>query len=396
MQVTIRKGDTLWRYSQLFNVPLRLVIDSNPNVDPNNLIIGQTVMVPGYLTDHHRIKKGDTLWKMATDRRISLETLLLINPGMDPLDLQVGESIDIPIRIRKPVVTGEKQYDYEALMIDIRRLRKIYPFMRQDQIGNSVMGKALPELQIGAGDKKVHFDGAFHANEWITTAVIMRFVNDYLLALTNRETVRGLYTAPFYNEVMLSIVPMVNPDGVNLVLNDLPDEEPYRSNVLEINKGSNDFSNWKANISGVDLNKQFPARWETEAGRNPHHPAPRDYPGEKPLTEPEALAMAQLMKESDFGLMLAFHTQGEVIYWGFLGLEPPLSQDMVREFARVSGYEPIRDVDNYAGYKDWLIQEWRQPRFTVELGKGENPLPLAQFNKIYQEALGIFLAALYL
>lgn len=85
-----------------------------------------------------------------------------------------------------------------------------------------------------------------------------------------------------------------------------------------------------------------------------------------------------------------------MIYWGFEGLEPAVSRDIVNEYARVSGYQPIRYVDSYAGYKDWFIQDFRRPGFTIELGSGVNPLPFAQFEEIYQESLGIMLANLYL
>ena len=188
---------------------------------------------------------------------------------------------------------------------------------------------------------------------------------------------------------------MVNPDGVDLVLNGLPEENPWRNRVIEWNNGSSDFSGWKANIRGVDLNDQFPAEWELERARNPKVPGPRDYGGESPLSEPEAIAMADLTRTRDFARVLAFHTQGEVIYWGFENLEPPESEAMVAEFSRVSGYEPVQTIDSYAGYKDWFIQDWRRPGFTVELGTGINPLPLSQFDEIYEEALGIFLAGLY-
>ena len=90
------------------------------------------------------------------------------------------------------------------------------------------------------------------------------------------------------------------------------------------------------------------------------------------------------------------HTQGREIYWGFEGDEPYFSEKMASEYARVSGYKSIRYVDSYAGFKDWFIKEWHRPGFTVELGSGESPLPLSQFDQIYQEALGIFLASLYL
>ncbi|WP_394219650.1 M14 family metallopeptidase [Halobacillus trueperi] len=395
MDVKVRSGDSLWYYSTLFNVPLNLIIDSNPQAEPSSLQIGQTIRIPGYETSQYRIQSGDTFWKIASERRISLDAIALLNPSVNPRMLQIGQFLSLPVQVSYRVVDGNRPYDFNVLTTDLSELYELYPFVRRQTIGNSVMGKELVELQIGRGPKVVHWNGSFHANEWITTAVIMQFLNDYLLALTNKETIRGLEINPFYNEVTLSIVPMVDPDGVDLVLNG-PPEGDFGELALRINDGNTDFSGWKANIRGVDLNNQYPAKWEVDAARKPTSPAPRDFPGYQPLTEPETVAMAELAGARNFEKMLAFHTQGEVIYWGYEGLEPPRSMTIVNEFERVSGYKPIRYVDSFSGYKDWFIQDFRQPGFTVELGSGVNPLPLEQFDEIYQETMGIFLASLYM
>lgn len=106
--------------------------------------------------------------------------------------------------------------------------------------------------------------------------------------------------------------------------------------------------------------------------------------------------MVKLTNDRDFTRVNALHTQGEEIYWGFEGLEPSISAGIVQEYARVSGYKEVHYVDNFAGYKDWFIQEYQRPGFTIELGSGRNPLPIGQFDEIYEESLGIFLANLYL
>ncbi|AZV41347.1 gamma-D-glutamyl-L-diamino acid endopeptidase 1 [Peribacillus asahii] len=395
MDVFVRRGDSLWYYSQLFKIPIRLIQDSN-GTQANMLSIGQRVKIPGFTAINYRIKQGDSLWSIATNRNLPLDALYLVNPSINPNALNIGQIIKVPLRITWRLVRGEQSYSYETLRDDIRRLSSVYPFIQTSPIGNSVLGRNISEILIGKGNKRVHYNGAFHANEWITTPVIMTFINDYLLALTNMNTIRGVQMLPLYQQSTLSIVPMVNPDGVNLVLQGPPSTEPYRSNVIQWNRGSMDFSGWKANIRGVDLNDQFPAKWELEKARNPDKPGPRDYSGERPLTEPEAVAMADLTRRRDFSRVLAFHTQGQVIYWGFDNLEPPESEVMVNEFSRVSGYEPVQTIESYAGYKDWFIQDWRRPGFTVELGQGTNPLPLSQFQEIYQESLGIFLAGLYM
>ncbi|USK70844.1 M14 family metallopeptidase [Peribacillus asahii] len=395
MDVFVRRGDSLWYYSQLFKIPIRLIQDSN-GTQANMLSIGQRVKIPGFTAINYRIKQGDSLWSIATNRNLPLDALYLVNPSINPNALNIGQIIKVPLRITWRLVRGEQSYSYETLRDDIRRLSSVYPFIQTSSIGNSVLGRNISEILIGKGNKRVHYNGAFHANEWITTPVIMTFINDYLLALTNMNTIRGVQMLPLYQQSTLSIVPMVNPDGVNLVLQGPPSTEPYRSNVIQWNRGSMDFSGWKANIRGIDLNDQFPAKWELEKARNPDKPGPRDYSGERPLTEPEAVAMADLTRRRDFSRVLAFHTQGQVIYWGFDNLEPPESEVMVNEFSRVSGYEPVQTIESYAGYKDWFIQDWRRPGFTVELGQGTNPLPLSQFQEIYQESLGIFLAGLYM
>jgi g-D-glutamyl-meso-diaminopimelate peptidase len=396
MEIVVRKGDSLWQYSQMFHINFQLITDSNRNIDPNNLSVGQKVQIPGFVDQAYQLLPGDTLWSIAQRRNLPLEAISLINPNLDAKNLKEGQTIKVPTRITGRVVNTSQKYDYSKLMDDINHLQGVYPFLQVPSIGKTVLGKSMPEILIGNGEKRVHYNGSFHANEWITTLIIMTFLNDYLLALTNYNPIRGLTMSHLYQQCTLSIVPMVNPDGVDLVLHGPPANETWRKRVIGFNKGCTDFTDWKANIRGVDLNDQFPAKWELEQARNLKQPGPRDYVGEKPLSEPEAMAMAELTRKRDFARVLAFHTQGEVIYWGFEDLEPPESEVIVKEFGRVSGYEPVKTIESYAGYKDWFIHDWQRQGFTIELGRGINPLPLSQFDEIYQKTLGIFLAGLYM
>ncbi len=151
------------------------------------------------------------------------------------------------------------------------------------------------------------------------------------------------------------------------------------------------------NSTGVDLNLQFPAEWqrarEIKFAQGFTGPAPRDFVGYDPLTEPEALALYDLTLENDFRLILSYHTQGEIIFWRYLNYEPEEAQKIAEEFARVSGYELINneDTNSYAGYRDWFISTYKRPGFTVETGKGQNPLPISQVNQIYQDNVKILL-----
>lgn len=120
-------------------------------------------------------------------------------------------------------------------------------------------------------------------------------------------------------------------------------------------------------------------------------PAPRDFVGYGPLTEPESLAVYNFTLQHNFRLILAYHSQCEVIYWQFQNYNPPYSFEIGTQFANVSGYslESTPYNSSFAGYKDWFIQNYNRPGYTIEVGLGTSPLPLSQFDKIYSDNLGI-------
>ena len=56
MDVYVRPGDSLWYYSQLFKIPLQLIIDSNRNINPQILSVGQRIQIPGFVTANYKIQ----------------------------------------------------------------------------------------------------------------------------------------------------------------------------------------------------------------------------------------------------------------------------------------------------------------------------------------------------
>lgn len=316
-----------------------------------------------------------------------------------------------------PIVPTDVPYTSSLTEDVIRKLAEEYPFVERLSIGKSVMGREIWMLKIGTGERQVFYNASFHANEWITTPMLLKFAEEYIRAVAqdgviqpgsvqNGSTSQNLKPWPpateLYRRTTLYLVPLVNPDGVDLVTGALREGQYYDA-AAQIASDYPDIpfpDGWKANIDGVDLNLQFPAGWELakeiKYSQGFTKPAPRDYVGSGPLTAPESVAVYELTLQSDFRLILCYHTQGEVIYWKYKEYEPECSREIAEAFAESSGYalQETPAASGNAGYKDWFIQDYNRPGYTIEAGLGENPLPISQFDEIHRRNLGILIGGL--
>lgn len=297
------------------------------------------------------------------------------------------------------IVSTTLPYSFFVLKKNMQTFKSTYPFLQIGIIGYSVLGNPLYALRLGTGPKEVFYSAAYHANEWITSPLMMKFIEEYCDAYKRNGMIQGYPIQKLFETHSIYIVPMVNPDGVNLVTNSLQDENAYSFAKSIANRyPSICFPNgWKANIDGVDLNLQFPAGWESareiKFSQGFTGPAPRDYVGHFPLSTPEAKAIYSFTLMHSFQLVLAYHTQGEEIYWKFQDYMPKNSLQIGEQFAKVSGYT-LAEVpynSSFAGYKDWFIQNFNLPGYTIEAGLGESPLPISQFDSIYEANKGILL-----
>ena len=162
----------------------------------------------------YTIKPGDTLYSIARKFNTNVNRILFANPNISPNNLLVGQKIVVPFN---KIVPTDISYSYSILVMNIQALKRIYPFIEVGYIGSSVLNNAIPFIKIGNGIKEVFYNASFHANEWITTPLLMNFLENYCLSYVNNSSLFGYNARFLYNNVSLYIVPMVNPDGVNLV-----------------------------------------------------------------------------------------------------------------------------------------------------------------------------------
>lgn len=286
----------------------------------------------------------------------------------------------------------------------IRQIVETYPFCRTELLGSTAFQRPLRTLVIGTGKRKVLYTAAHHANEWITALVLLKYAEEFAQAMENDGEIGGVRARDIAQTATIYMLPMVDPDGVDLVVGAIREEDIGYSIARRIAGEYPQIpfpDGWKANLLGTDLNLNYPAGWlmarEIKFSQGFISPAPRDFVGRAPLNQLETQALAGYTEYLDPALVLAYHSQGQEIYWQFMNYEIPGARELGEQFAQASGYTLAETPYNsaFAGYKDWFIQQFRRPGYTIEVGRGENPLPLSQFDEIYKDNVGILnLAAL--
>jgi len=385
--------------SQMYNavVQFQRSIELTPDgiIGPNTYKALEPYLL-GY--DYYTIQPSDTFYAIARKFYTNLALLIAANPGLDENNLMIGQQIVVPYGI--DVVDTNINYSYDIMQRDIQGLKARYPFIETGSAGNSSLGRNLSYIRLGTGPNQVFYNGAHHSLEWITSPLLMKFVEDFLRAYTLGQSIGGYNPRDIWNQSSIYIIPMVNPDGVDLVLNGLQISNPNYQNLINWNNESTDFSTvWQANNRGVDLNHNYNAAWQlskdAEAIYGITGPGPTRYSGSAAESEPETKAIVNFTRNHNFRLVIAFHSQGEVIYWNFMDMAPPIGKAIGESFSQISGYalDQTMGIAAYSGYKDWFIKDYKRPGYTIEVGLGTNPLPISQFDSIYNKNLRTLLYA---
>ncbi len=273
-------------------------------------------------------------------------------------------------------------------------------FLSRETIGESRCSRPIDMLCIGSRDKQVLIAGAFHGMEWLTTGILLRFTHDICTAVKSGSVICGIRIGTFLNMRGLALIPCVNPDGVEIQLHGAEAAGEYKELVEKACLG--DTSAWQANAAGVDINHNFSAEWEklheAEIRNGITGPSATRYGGSFPESEPESRTIASYCRAGNISHAIAMHSQGEEIYWSFGDYHDDEAYKMAQAMASVSGYK-ISEPQGLAvggGFKDWFVQKFRRPSFTVEIGKGINPLPVSELESIYNKIKEMLVLSLVL
>ncbi len=271
--------------------------------------------------------------------------------------------------------TGEP-YSFDAFQNDVWQLKNKYKYNIQVQtIGTSEYGRKLYAIKVGNGRKNVLMTGAHHGREWITTLMLMKMIEKYASASTPNEQLK---------EVSVWFVPMLNPDGVTIQQGDLY-KFPFfaKKKIKSMNHQSSDFSRWKSNAMGIDLNRQYPSGWN-ELKETSNTPSYKNYKGTQPLESKEVKALVQFTEEIKPTIAVSYHSSGQEIFWQYKnGGNRIRDKQIAEKVAEATGYKlgmPKKEAIG-GGYTDWFIDTHHLPALTIEicpLIEDANP-PLSTF-----------------
>lgn len=268
-------------------------------------------------------------------------------------------------------------------------------------VGKSVLKRPIFCVQIGNGEKRILVQYAIHAREHITTHLAFLQAKKLL-----SEKVHGT----------VFLIPLSNPDGVCLATEGLKSLEnlwqdvklcenlfPFceksatfgtlklkkiKQNLLKMNNNSPDFSLWKANILGVDLNVNFDAHWG-KGKFNVFSPAPQNHVGKHSNSEPETQTLIFALKITKPHMTISYHSKGEMIFWRFFQDKNTLKKHKIfaKEISKQTGYALKKSPKSVGGFKDFCIEKFGLPSLTIEVGsdKLKHPILKKHILKIWKQ-----------
>lgn len=265
-------------------------------------------------------------------------------------------------------------YSYRQMMEELEKLwRKYSGKIRMEVLGWSGEGRCILEVLLGKKKAEHHIliQAGIHGREYLNSCLMIKLMEEYLWSGGNPD-------------VCLHILPMVNPDGVEISGKGRKYIKKGNQRKLCVNR---EYHLWKANAGGVDLNRNFDAGWQEYRGAE--EPGREGFKGAYPASEPETRALLKAAKKFKPDCCISYHSSGSLIYWDYGGEETLFQKEkqLAELTAKHTGYPLVsakKAEADAAGCSDYFVQKLGIPAVTIETGQGECPLKETEFEEIYQ------------
>lgn len=284
--------------------------------------------------------------------------------------------------------------NYAALMTEIQSLQAQYPSLISTQIIGSGWGhqysqtipyylnfdhqitaiKVSNNVLVDEDEPAIYFCGAHHAREPIGVEVSMEILT-YLVENYNLDPV----VTQLLNTTQIWIVPLVNPDGHKVVLDQT--DVWWRKNIRDNNNSTNySGGEYGSGADGVDINRNYGWEWGYLSATDDNTSA--TYHGPAAFSEPEAIAFGDFLRSKPFIAGISYHTYGQYVLYPFgyqSNLYAPDETELRLLAESVAGviggqqggfYNPMPSWELYpvsGGLDDWAYGELGIFAYTIEM-----------------------------
>lgn len=262
---------------------------------------------------------------------------------------------------RKFITDPTTPYDYCRTYTALKRLVCRYKgLIRFLETGASFKKRCIPTIVLGKGEKKILAIASIHGREYVTTGYLLKCAEEYVRCYEGEDSIKGYNLREILREYSFYMVPMSNPDSVEIAMG--------RDKPVKIPMGFDFYMN-KENARGVNLNANFPYKWE-EVPQTRHR-------GKVPASEVETRFLMSLCKKYEFRMLFSFHIRGGCVYWRDSG-NGVIKGDcqVVQRISLRCGLRvcPVteRAEDYSGGFENWFRNVFKRPAFCVELVADEN------------------------
>lgn len=318
-----------------------------------------------------------------------------------PLEIRMSEPKEVKTIVEEITPTQSMSiYTYGMLQEDIITLCTQYPdIVRFSVLGQSADGRDIYQLTLGNPNAQhaVFVQASIHGREYMTTQLVMRMLAEYASQYQTGDYL-GIPYQVLFEQMCFYIVPMSNPDGVSIsqfgeaaICNPEKVElirAAYQRDKKQYKNYAEYLAKWKANVNGVDLNRNFNAGWENIHQRT--MPSSELYKGVMPESEPETQILTAAVKQRNFDCIISYHARGEIVYYDAAGNVPEMSfrsSVLANIASSLNGYQMMncKTASNVVlgGLGDWTMLTQQIPSITIEIGKGTCPLAPSEFNEIW-------------
>ena len=266
-------------------------------------------------------------------------------------------------------------YDHNAVSARLQALRERYPALQISRLSRSILGRDIPMVTLGTGEKCVVYVGAQRGTEGQTAALLLDFTEDYLRQLEKNALLFEKRMSYLFSHRRVILLPMLNPDGVAYATAGSDAANPLNDRAHAMN-GGDDFSAWQANARGVDLTKNYGVCFAEYKAQEQLSGvpcgAPRGYSGEYPESEPEVAALCRFLRALQPSLLgvLELSLGGERIRCSCADKLAAKTTAVGRILRRVTGYR-LETVDTGTGdgLASWCIERLSRPAYAIGCGK---------------------------